>query len=306
MMKSARAALPDGCPVQFVGQLRERSQLLVRLIDSLEHILEKKSRAGTTAEQKMWYKKRISQVNRPRRFRNPKKPASDLLLNQYPTNSSTSTQIETKIESSKKNVSKEIINNTNTNLPIAYHQTAILGVNNKACTSCGVTQSPEWRKGPKGAATLCNACGLHYAKNIRAATNSNNSKSALTSIALHNNAAFGPNQNHLTEMPEAENNANIEIIQEHQHALQVQINAPHNFQAPALAPTKIPIYVNPFPTLNLAQPPSPLSDPAGLWRWQAQTFHAAPFTAPHTSPVYIYQHPMIKKRKNLSVNDLIN
>ncbi|KAL7752636.1 hypothetical protein RI367_001638 [Sorochytrium milnesiophthora] len=32
------------------------------------------------------------------------------------------------------------------------------------CMDCGTTQSPEWRKGPTGAKTLCNACGLRFAK----------------------------------------------------------------------------------------------------------------------------------------------
>ncbi|EJU05120.1 hypothetical protein DACRYDRAFT_47643, partial [Dacryopinax primogenitus] len=32
------------------------------------------------------------------------------------------------------------------------------------CASCGIGETPEWRKGPEGARTLCNACGLHYAK----------------------------------------------------------------------------------------------------------------------------------------------
>ncbi|EJP61481.1 GATA zinc finger domain-containing protein 10 [Beauveria bassiana] len=32
------------------------------------------------------------------------------------------------------------------------------------CHSCNITQAPEWRRGPEGAGTLCNACGLHYAK----------------------------------------------------------------------------------------------------------------------------------------------
>ncbi len=35
---------------------------------------------------------------------------------------------------------------------------------NKVCTECGTNESPEWRKGPTGAKTLCNACGLRYAK----------------------------------------------------------------------------------------------------------------------------------------------
>ncbi|GAA5919479.1 hypothetical protein JCM1841_002223 [Sporobolomyces salmonicolor] len=32
------------------------------------------------------------------------------------------------------------------------------------CRDCGRTDSPEWRKGPDGPKTLCNACGLRYAK----------------------------------------------------------------------------------------------------------------------------------------------
>ncbi|PWN23569.1 hypothetical protein BCV69DRAFT_3341 [Microstroma glucosiphilum] len=33
-----------------------------------------------------------------------------------------------------------------------------------ACRSCGTSETPEWRRGPDGARTLCNACGLHFAK----------------------------------------------------------------------------------------------------------------------------------------------
>eukprot|EP01133_Synstelium_polycarpum_P001478 gene1478-1716_t len=35
------------------------------------------------------------------------------------------------------------------------------------CTLCGTMETPEWRKGPAGHKTLCNACGLHYAKNLK-------------------------------------------------------------------------------------------------------------------------------------------
>ncbi|OCF77776.1 hypothetical protein I204_01777 [Kwoniella mangroviensis CBS 8886] len=44
------------------------------------------------------------------------------------------------------------------------------GVNGKegegmhVCVTCGRTDSPEWRKGPLGPKTLCNACGLRWAK----------------------------------------------------------------------------------------------------------------------------------------------
>lgn len=32
------------------------------------------------------------------------------------------------------------------------------------CTDCGTLDSPEWRKGPQGPKSLCNACGLRWAK----------------------------------------------------------------------------------------------------------------------------------------------
>ncbi|KAI8878978.1 hypothetical protein K501DRAFT_276988 [Backusella circina FSU 941] len=35
------------------------------------------------------------------------------------------------------------------------------------CHSCNTTETPEWRRGPDGARTLCNACGLHYSKLLK-------------------------------------------------------------------------------------------------------------------------------------------
>ena len=37
----------------------------------------------------------------------------------------------------------------------------------KSCHSCNRTETPEWRRGPDGARTLCNACGLCKFKMIR-------------------------------------------------------------------------------------------------------------------------------------------
>lgn len=39
--------------------------------------------------------------------------------------------------------------------------------NDVRCLQCGVDSSPEWRKGPMGPKTLCNRCGLRYAKKLR-------------------------------------------------------------------------------------------------------------------------------------------
>ncbi|KAH8723148.1 white collar-2 [Phaeosphaeriaceae sp. PMI808] len=41
------------------------------------------------------------------------------------------------------------------------------------CTDCGTLDSPEWRKGPNGPKTLCNACGLRWAKKEKKRHNTN-------------------------------------------------------------------------------------------------------------------------------------
>ncbi|KAL4438053.1 hypothetical protein ABPG77_004274 [Micractinium sp. CCAP 211/92] len=38
----------------------------------------------------------------------------------------------------------------------------------KCCTKCGATKTPQWREGPYGAKTLCNACGVKRTRKLRA------------------------------------------------------------------------------------------------------------------------------------------
>lgn len=37
----------------------------------------------------------------------------------------------------------------------------------RMCLKCHANETPVWRRGPKGPGTLCNACGLHFAKIMR-------------------------------------------------------------------------------------------------------------------------------------------
>jgi len=37
----------------------------------------------------------------------------------------------------------------------------------QVCKGCDATSTPEWRRGPLGPRTLCNACGLVYAKMLK-------------------------------------------------------------------------------------------------------------------------------------------
>lgn len=34
------------------------------------------------------------------------------------------------------------------------------------CRNCGAHQTPQWRCGPEGPRTLCNACGVRYKKGL--------------------------------------------------------------------------------------------------------------------------------------------
>jgi hypothetical protein len=36
----------------------------------------------------------------------------------------------------------------------------------KYCYKCNITETPAWRRGPSGLRTLCNRCGLKYARRI--------------------------------------------------------------------------------------------------------------------------------------------
>lgn len=54
--------------------------------------------------------------------------------------------------------------------PIYYQQPYLPEVINKPinkCHRCGTTETPEWRRGPNGVRTLCNACGLFHAKLVK-------------------------------------------------------------------------------------------------------------------------------------------
>uniref|UniRef100_A0A1D2A4N0 GATA-type domain-containing protein n=1 Tax=Auxenochlorella protothecoides TaxID=3075 RepID=A0A1D2A4N0_AUXPR len=47
-----------------------------------------------------------------------------------------------------------------------YATTGYCGV--KCCSKCGATKTPQWREGPCGPKTLCNACGVKRTRTLRA------------------------------------------------------------------------------------------------------------------------------------------
>ncbi|CAA0815851.1 GATA transcription factor 5 [Striga hermonthica] len=56
----------------------------------------------------------------------------------------------------------------------------------RRCTHCGVTRTPQWRAGPCGPKTLCNACGVRY-KSGRLLPEYRPACSPTFSIELHSN-----------------------------------------------------------------------------------------------------------------------
>lgn len=57
------------------------------------------------------------------------------------------------------------------------------GFTGHMCAECHAVESPEWRKGPKGPKTLCNACGLRWAKRSRKESQKNKAAAAAASAS---------------------------------------------------------------------------------------------------------------------------
>ncbi|GFR49764.1 hypothetical protein Agub_g11927 [Astrephomene gubernaculifera] len=49
-------------------------------------------------------------------------------------------------------------------LPVAPLRRSGKLVSGRTCVECGATQTPQWREGPAGPKTLCNACGVRYVR----------------------------------------------------------------------------------------------------------------------------------------------
>jgi hypothetical protein len=131
---------------------------------------------------------------------------------------------------------------------------------NLYCHICFVRETPEWRRGPDGDHTLCNACGLHYAKNqkkeklaregrkysidmLLCENNSSNANNNLTNNS-NNNPNSNPNNN-----PNSNSNSNPNN------------NPNNNSNSNSAEPTSSNSNANSSP---VSTPQSPLNPPLSL------------------------------------------
>ncbi|KAI3520524.1 hypothetical protein L1887_09973 [Cichorium endivia] len=57
-------------------------------------------------------------------------------------------------------ITKEKKRKTPSQIPVFIKRSNVTGI--KKCAHCEITKTPQWREGPMGPKTLCNACGVRY------------------------------------------------------------------------------------------------------------------------------------------------
>jgi len=65
-----------------------------------------------------------------------------------------------------------------------YHSGEMHGM--KCCTKCGATKTPQWREGPYGPKTLCNACGVKRTRKLRAEQEGQKRRRTSSSVKIIN------------------------------------------------------------------------------------------------------------------------
>mmetsp|Transcript_13973 Transcript_13973/g.30215 ORF Transcript_13973/g.30215 Transcript_13973/m.30215 type:complete len:624 (-) Transcript_13973:1251-3122(-) len=73
----------------------------------------------------------------------------------------------------------------------------------KQCVECGATSTPQWREGPAGPKTLCNACGVRYVRAQQRANKRGGSASARAAFSPTNGRVKGYGKSEQVKMPSA-------------------------------------------------------------------------------------------------------
>ncbi|KAI4525960.1 hypothetical protein K525DRAFT_289187 [Schizophyllum commune Loenen D] len=143
------------------------------------------------------------------------------------------------------------------------------------CHSCNIRETPEWRRGPDGARTLCNACGLHYAKLMRKRSKLNNGEAPHIDLETLRASARAADVSDKFARPKTaskqareEKEMEAEALKNHQSSFQVPLSG----SQVGLSPTQAPMSASQgglsasqgsahSPQVSLNPPPPPLTVP---------------------------------------------
>ncbi|KAK9729091.1 hypothetical protein K7432_000533 [Basidiobolus ranarum] len=127
-------------------------------------------------------------------------------------------------------------------VPISFlHSTTTV---QKRCESCNTSQSPEWRRGPTGHKTLCNACGLRYSRSIARAgkqqqktntttpTSNSNITRSITNFPVSSTSHLRPNA---MSQPTPKSGTLIERSSAHQYSV-----SHSSYSRPVHIPSSLP------------------------------------------------------------------
>ncbi|ORZ10992.1 hypothetical protein BCR41DRAFT_357313 [Lobosporangium transversale] len=98
------------------------------------------------------------------------------------------------------------------------------------CLSCDSSDTPEWRRGPDGARTLCNACGLHYAKLVKRQNEQAQQQKQIGSGLSPMKKGLLPNNARMAQLqalafPLRKRNGNQSVDSSRQQKLEVGVNS---------------------------------------------------------------------------------
>ncbi|CAK7903924.1 biofilm regulator 1 [[Candida] anglica] len=114
---------------------------------------------------------------------------------------------------------------------------------NNKCHRCGTTETPEWRRGPNGVRTLCNACGLFHAKLVK-----RKGAALAAEEVLNNKVCKGKNGRRISIKKHNTENSLKSHLQVQQHQ-QLHMNEPpkmlHQGLPPIMGPAFPPFTVHP-------------------------------------------------------------
>eukprot|EP01112_Ceratiomyxa_fruticulosa_P017503 TRINITY_DN5461_c0_g2_i1.p1 TRINITY_DN5461_c0_g2~~TRINITY_DN5461_c0_g2_i1.p1 ORF type:complete len:321 (+),score=78.44 TRINITY_DN5461_c0_g2_i1:129-965(+) len=160
ILKRSKGASKQLFQVDLVNTVKQDVHSVLTLLDSIQTLIPQmdeslaQSRRMSSSSSSSSSKKRIeSSSPQSSPCHSPPENSSPEIMATATTTTTTTTSAP-KLHHSKKRKPPPASN-------------ANIKLQNLYCRSCGTTQTPEWRRGPDRLKSLCNACGLHYAKMMK-------------------------------------------------------------------------------------------------------------------------------------------